>query len=456
MKTKIYFIVLCIFVLSSVFPLHAMMESEMLQILNQDKISLTVEQSIDIGLTYSRSYFASLMDVQTADAKYKETRTKLFPTLKFEGSYTRLSKIPPFEVNFELPGTEPMHFVISDSILNYYNFQLKLSQPIFTGFALENAVKASRMERLAAKEMNAKDKSQLIFDIKNAYWSLVKAMEFKKLLDENVTLVESHLNDVQRFYNQGLAKNNDVLKVQVQLSSIKVNQLEAKHRVRMAMMALNSLLGLPLEKEIEPASKLSGIDNLERDVKQEVEKAMLKRPELKAMTYNLEASKAAIKIARSGKYPQLGLEANYYMSNPNTRIMPTEKKFQDTWDISLGLSFNIWNWKSTTYQVYQADSQYRKTKALESQMKDMVTLEVQQNYFDLLQAKEKIDMSETNVTQAQENYRITNERFKAGLTPNSELLDAEVFLLQAKVSRTEAFIDYELARARLSKSTGEE
>ncbi len=456
MKTRHYLILSFLLILFTSLSIQATTSNEIKFFYNEDKVSLTVEKCIEIGLEYSQSFYASAMDVKIADAKYKEIKTQLLPSLKLEGSYSRLSKIPPFEVNIEIPGLPPMNFVISDTILNYYNLKLSLQQPLFTGFALENAVKAARLGSMAAQEIHAKNRSELIFNIKNAYWSLYKAMEFKKLVDENVQLIEAHLNDVQRFFDQGLAKLNDVLKIQVQLSAMKVTQVETKHGVHLARMALNNLLGLPLDKEIELASRIEVVEETLPDAASQVQKALAKRSEMKAMDFNLQAAGAAVKIARAAYFPQLYLAANYYYSNPNQRIMPIQAKFNDTWDISLGLSLNLWNWRATAHQVVQANAQLSKVQAVESQLKDMITLEVQQNYYDLLLTREKIDLSEQNVKQAEENYRITNERFKAGLTPNSELLDAEVALLQAKVSRTEAFIDYELARARFHKSTGEQ
>ncbi len=73
----------------------------------------------------------------------------------------------------------------------------------------------------------------------------------------------------------------------------------------------------------------------------------------------------------------------------------------------------------------------------------------------LLQAKEKISVSEQGAQQAEENYRVTNERYKIGLALTSELLDAEVALLQAKTTHTQALVDYKLAEARLIKAIGE-
>jgi outer membrane protein TolC len=88
-------------------------------------------------------------------------------------------------------------------------------------------------------------------------------------------------------------------------------------------------------------------------------------------------------------------------------------------------------------------------------LKDGITLEVTQNYLTFNQAKQRIRLSELGVEQARENYRVTAEKFRAGLTTNSELLDAEVALLQSKLQLTQALVDYELAEARLEKAIGE-
>jgi outer membrane protein TolC len=86
---------------------------------------------------------------------------------------------------------------------------------------------------------------------------------------------------------------------------------------------------------------------------------------------------------------------------------------------------------------------------------DGVTLEVTQSYLGVNQSKERTKVAEQGVKQAEENYRVTDDKFKKGLTPNSELLDAEVALLQSRLNLTQSLVDYELSMARLSKSIGE-
>jgi len=123
--------------------------------------------------------------------------------------------------------------------------------------------------------------------------------------------------------------------------------------------------------------------------------------------------------------------------------------------VSVSLSFDVWNWGTTAHQTDQAQSQLAQTYDAMGQLKDGITLEVTQNYLNQKQTVERIDVARQGVRQAEENYRITNEKFKKGLSLNSDLLDAEVALLQARISYTQSLVEYELAEARLEKAIGD-
>jgi len=61
-------------------------------------------------------------------------------------------------------------------------------------------------------------------------------------------------------------------------------------------------------------------------------------------------------------------------------------------------------------------------------------------------------VAKQSVQQAEENYRVTNEKFKNGVVSSSELLDAEVALLNAKVAYNNSILEYEIAKIKLEKS----
>lgn len=423
--------------------------------LAQQTLSLTVEQAIHLGLENSKVLHASLMRLNYADAKSAEVNAQRLPSLKFSGGYTRLSDIPPFSITLP-PQLGGNSVTLAPSVLNNYAAKLSLEQPLFTGFRLDAAASAAEYNARASEQDYTKSKADLTYNIRAAYWNLFKAMELKKVNDENVEQVKAHLRDVQNLLEQGMATTNDVLKVQVQLSDARLRQIEANNNVQLATIALNNTIGIPLQTSITIDPQLArGASTRDENLNALIGRAMEKRPELRAMEFRVRAGEAAITAAKAGWWPQVYLSANYNYNRPNQRVQPIQDVFKDTWDVTVGVSLDIWNWGRTLHQTDQASAQYEEAKDGLTQTKDAITLEVTQNYLNLKQAQERTAVAEQGVQQAEENHRVTNTRFKEGLAQNSDLLDAEVALLLAKTNYTNALVDYALAEARLQKSIGE-
>ncbi|HAP34798.1 MAG TPA: hypothetical protein DCQ28_02210 [Bacteroidetes bacterium] len=431
----------------------------------QEKLSLTVDQAVQTGLENSKTLKSSQFKVVAAEAKTSEANAAGLPSLKLNAAYTKLSEVDPFTLNFPAFGTlqadnktvlfNTVKAQLGDNVTNNYTLRATVQQPLFTGGKISGAKDISEASYEATKEDFKKDRSDLIYNIKSAYWNLFRANEFKKMVDENVGQIKAHAADAENMMKQGLLTNNDLLKVQVQLSDALVRQIDAKNNVTLSMIALNNTLGLPLDTEIDIISQLQTGSSSSADINMLVKKAVENRPEILGMNARLKMSESNLSIARSGWYPQIFLVGNYNYLNPNQRIFPSKAEFKGTWDVSVSLSYDLWNWNTSGSQSTQAEAQLSQTEQALSQMKDGILLEVTQSYLTLNQTNERAAVARKGVEQAEENYRVTNERYKKGLNVNSDLLDAEVALLQAKLNYTQSLIDYELSNARLSRSIGE-
>ncbi len=421
----------------------------------QQIIDLSVEQALQIGFDKSKGLHASLMKVQYADAKSSETNTLLLPSLKFGGAYTRLSSVPAFEVNLPLPPPAPSHFVLAPAILDNYNLHVTLQQPLFTGWKVQGAVDAADYSAQAVAKEYERDKSDLVFNIKSAYWNLSKAVEIGKVVDDNVEQLRAHVKDAQSWQSQGLITNNDVLKVQVQLSEAQLRQIDARNAVQLARIALNNIIGIPLETEVRLTSNLEHTPEVFPTLQDLVQQARARRADVESMKLRVKAGEAGVSLATSNWFPQIYLTGNYYFNRPNQRFQPIVDAFKNTWDLGVGMSFDIWNWGSTVHQTDEAKAQLSQAQDALSQLEDAITLDVTSNYLNLQRAKERISVAREGVQQAEENYRITNNKFKQGLSVNTDLLDAEVAMLQARTNYTQALTDFGLAEAGLQRSLGE-
>jgi len=426
----------------------------------QEQVVLTVDQAIQTGLENSKALHASRYRLNAASAKASETGTLALPSVKFSGLYTRLSNVPPEAVDMPAnsfgPGFPPtdLSLTLSPTILDIYSLKATVQQPLFTGGKVSGAIDAAGYSAEASEHDLRKDEADLVYTITSAYWNLYRAVEFRKFVDENVNQMIVHDSDAVNLLKQGMMTINDVMKVQTQLSEARVRQIDAENNVTLAMYALNNTIGLPLKTVIGIGSTIRTDERNWGDVDSLLRCAFDRRPEMLGMNARVRAGEAGLASARGGWWPQFYLVGDYDYLRPNQRYFPVTDNFKGTWDVSLAVSFDIWNWWQTGYQTNEAQAQLAQAREGLSITQDGITLEVTQSYLGIRKARERKSVSELEARQAEENYRIMVGKYKQGLVANSELLDAEVALLQARLNVTQSLVDYELAIAQLTRAIG--
>ena len=427
------------------------------------KKPLSLEEAVATGVAASPALHASLMRVESSAAKSRESTAERLPSFKLGGGYLRLSEIPPFAVNLPI---FPNPIIVSQNYFNSFSLRLGVQQPLFTGFRLQAGEESARMLEQSAGQDLEKDRSEFVFGVKSAYWELARGRELEKVIRENIRQIGEHLKDVRAFHDQGMATKNDILQIELELSKAELLRIEARNAAEIAQAALNNLIGWPLNTEIELTTSAdsilagygpgpgSGPGQVQAGDRPQVEEALARRPDLKSAEFRVKASESGVKAARAGYYPQVFLAGNYYYLRPNPRILPAQDTFRGTWDVGVAVSFDIWNWGQTKYQAEQARAQLDQAQDARKLLEDQAILEITQSRLNLDHAGEKIQVAALAVSQAEENLRVTRERFRQGVALNTDVLDADVAHFRARVSRTQSAIELALAQAALEKAMG--
>jgi len=396
--------------------------------------------------------------VQVAEARSSETKTSLLPQLKFIGRVAELSEIDPFGIKLGPPINLSM--ILFPSITENYSMRISLQQPLFTGFKLKKNLEIAELNADATREELTKDQADLVLNVITAYWNFYRAIKVEEVIRQSIEQMSEHLKDVRNLLQQGMATDADVMKVKVQLSDVNVKQLEAKNAIRLTSMTLNSLIRNPIETEIAlsdtPTISQTTVETLLNYGLAKLQGfAYERRSELKSMHLRQDMGSAGVAAAKGSWYPQIFLSADYDYARPNQRIIPPKNQWDGTWDVGVTLQWNIWDWYATGYQTAEAEAALRQTEAGIEQLNDAVTLDVAQQYFNAQTSKEKVEVAFGGMEQAQESYRMTSEKYKNGVASNTDMLDAETALLQAKLTHTQAVVDFTLAIVRLKKAIGE-
>ncbi|MEW6511642.1 MAG: TolC family protein [Bacteroidota bacterium] len=421
----------------------------------QQPAGLTLRDALAIGRANSRQLKIAVAKLAAASGRADEARAATLPTLKFEGSYKRLSDVDPFRVSVPFL---PAPITISPTVLDNYLLRVGLQQPLFTGFRLQSAAESAEYLHDAAGADERSDGADLVLNITSAYWSLYQAGELKKVVDENVRRLETYEADVRRLMAGGLATRNDLLRIQVQLSNARLTRIDAENDLRLAAMALNNVMGRALDEPIALASAppshpdTAGWGGMISP--DGVARALGERPDLVAMRSRVEAARAGVTAAQGGWWPQIALSASYFYSRPNPRYLPTRDEFLGTWEVGVGMQFDLWNFGATSAQTGQARASLRQSELVLEQMTENAALDVRRQQLAFRRAVEKAEVARLAVEQAEENLRITSDKFKNGLATSADLLDADVAVLTARNSHTGALVETELARARLARALG--
>ncbi len=417
----------------------------------REKMELTLEESIQIALKKSSSLAIANAKVKESRAKVGEARAGLFPQVSANGSYTRLDEAPSMSLgDFPMlpPGT-PAEIKIGDD--DMYNSAISVQQPLFTGFRIMNGYSMARYGARAEEFNYQKARSDVIFNVENTFYEVLKAQEFEKVSEQALEQMKSHVRDLENMYKVGMIAENDLLKAKVQLSDTRLMTIRAANGVRIAKTAFLSGLGIPLDTEVVLKAKLEYKPIPPVGLESAVNEALEERPEIKAMQYNLKIGRKAVSVSRAQWLPSVFLVGNYNYKRPDR----TNKwNWYDSWDVTLAVEMNIFDWGAIYYQTSQAKHGLRQMEEGSRQLRDGITLEVTQSYLFLQEAQEKIEVAQKNVEQAEENYRVTQEKFKQGMATNTDLLDANTMLIQAKMEHVQALADHNVAKAMLEKAMG--
>jgi outer membrane protein TolC len=181
--------------------------------------------------------------------------------------------------------------------------------------------------------------------------------------------------------------------------------------------------------------------------------AATNRNDVKANEIRKLSAQNNIAIAKSALFPTLSAGGTLFLDNPNQRVVPAKSFYKQTWQIGLSINYNLTGAYTAKRQIAEAQAVTDQVTAIQNQLADGIKMEVNQAFSGVNQALGRIRVAKIAVEQSTENYRVTNNRFKAGLATLTDLLIANVAQLQNQINLLSLRVDAETAYYRLRKST---
>ncbi|MGD9905175.1 MAG: TolC family protein [Vicinamibacterales bacterium] len=372
------------------------------------------------------------------------------PTLSALGGYTRTNHIDEFGV----PQPDGRLRVIYPDIPDNFRTRLELQWPIYTSGRTAALERAARAEAAASGADLAAVQLDLRHEAARAYWALVTARDTVRVLEAALAAADRSLTDVRNRVDAGLLPPNDVSRSEAQRARQELLLIEARGRVESVTIDLDRLLGLPDGTVIEPADGLENPPPPSRDAQTLVGEALGRRPELSAIAGRTLAAEERIAAIATARKPIVSVGGGVDWANPNPRIFPRQDTWQESWDVSVNVSWQLFDWGRNAAE--RAEAQFAVTALGErrAETEQQIRADVRRQVLDLSTTEAALAPARLAVTAAQEAQRVVADRFEAGVATTLDVLDAQLAVLQAELDRTRVLADLRLAQARLARILG--
>jgi outer membrane protein TolC len=274
------------------------------------------------------------------------------------------------------------------------------------------------------------------------------------VLARSLDSMAAHVRELRSRFDQGLIPPNDVLSAEAQQSRQRVLAIEARNTRAIADADLRRLTGLDTPVRVEPDATLETALLPAPAADALLEEARRGRPEARALANRAEASRAQEAAVGATARPQIGVNAGYDYARPNPRIFPRAGTWQDSWDVSVNVSWLLWDGGRRRAERAEAAAASHAVAARARDFDRQVAFEVQQRWLELDSSRAAIGAAADGVRSASEARRVVGERFNAGVITSTEVVDADLAVLQAELDLTRARAGARLAEARLNRAAG--
>lgn len=415
---------------------------------------LTLKQAVNQALNRHPSADAVRSGVKAAESRIAQARGGYLPRVNYTESFMR-SDNPVFVFSSLLAQHRfsEQNFAIGTlnrpGAMNNFQSQLTIDQVVYDAGQTKLGVKSAQLGRELAGEEQRGNQMGLIAGVVRAYHGAVLAAESLKVANEGVRSAEADLARAESVRSAGMSTDADVLSIKVHLAAMREQQIRRRSDVEVARATLNDAMGLPLPESHELTTALTPVSLDAASLEAYEREGRNLRPEIRQARVAMSLAETQAATARSALLPQVVLHAGFEADRE--RFV---NRGGTNWIVSVSLRWNLFSGFSDRHRIEEASYSAQRARAQQTQTDSAVRLQVRRAYADYEAARQRIEVAEAAVSQADESLRITKNRFEAGLSTVTDLLRTETAVLEAKTRRLAAVFDQRIAAANLQLAAG--
>ena len=321
------------------------------------------------------------------------------------------------------------------------NFALEAQQVVYAGGVISSGIRQAELGKLLAELDLQKNVQEIRFLLVGHYLNLYKLDNQIKVLQKNMELTDEVIANMKARREQGTVLKNDITRYELQKEQLNLQLTRVKDARRIANHQLVTTLHLPESTEIYPDSLLlrEQIQTLTEEDWQELAEA--NHIVLKQTQATIRMNEQKVKQERAERLPHISIVAAEHLDGPITIEVPVLDNNFNYWYIGIGVKYNLSSLFKNNRKLKQARLNVRQAQEQRQLAQEQIENAVQEGYVNFLTAFTDLRTQENSVRLADENYHVTDNRYKNEMALLTDMLDASNMKLTADLGLVDARIN---------------
>lgn len=408
---------------------------------NGQVLALSMDEAIRMGLHNNLAGILQSANVESAGGQHLQQLQSLLPKV------TGTAQETVAQVNLQAEGLRVPGFPAVIGPYGYSDFRATLNQTLLSVSSIQSFI-ASRHLLTASKLSQANAADLIVLSVGNAYMLCLADAARVSSVDAQVKTSKVSLDQAVLNHQNGVSPRLDELRARVDYQTQEQALISAQNDFHKDKIALARAIGLPLNQRFTLKDETPFAAVGAPDFQQAMKDAEQNRSDLKAARQQELAAERSLSAAHAERYPELTAEADY------GEIGVNPANSYATLDATGKVSGPIFEEGKLRGDAKIAAAQLAQARAQYSNLQGQVGADVKDAILDIEAAEKLVNVARSNVSLANEALSEAQQRFRAGVSDNLAVSQAQSAVADANNRYVSSLYQYNVARLSLARATG--
>lgn len=400
----------------------------------------TLEDAWTAALTANHQIKAAQANSDVSQEQLQAAQGQNLPELNVGTSYTQYNETPSAKTTI---GGQSAQFAMQQD--GSVRAQAIASLPIYTSGKITHNINAAQATLDATQASEQVTVLDLKMQVADSYIAVLRFEDAVEVAKSHIQSLASHAKDVKNLFEQGIVAKNDLLAADVELLNAKQLLLQAANVYDNAKARYNQLLTRQLNANVAlakkfPESPKTTLENLNQN-------ALAQRPELVVLNQQIQSLHEQMQAMKANLMPQVALNGGYqYQQN-------RYQAYEGLWQANVGVDWKLFD-GSTGHKGEALEKQALALQEQREELSGQILLQVRGAWLDTQETQQRLDVAKQTILQADENLKVTNDRYQQGLATHTDVIQAEDLRTKTRNNLNNATYDFALANLKLQRAVG--